>query len=331
MNYNHINSVILTLISDYFGCSLDIRDISVFQFDNLKSKVNYVVKVSFNNKKFVIKYSDNVAKTNGRPLIKQHLMHEFLFLKLLNDNYARCLENLSVTIPRPIFFNDKINAILMEDIGGVSLSVINLTIQRIIILSKLLSFFHSLQLPIELSKSINNNNPIVTLSDFKFRYYKEYCTNNELTYPLQANNLIIGDFSVNNLLSCSNNVGVVDFDFISLGDQAYDIAHFLSFFYIIPFIIKESTPILAKEIVFHFASTYFSNNQTSNNKLLKNFNLYLAPLMIHRIWRYFQSNKCKNFKIHNNIIELSKNIYESPVFGVEDLYDKNFSIIERFI
>ncbi len=330
MNYKHINSVILPIISSYIGRRLSIDELSVVRFGNKLSKVNYVYRVFHGLKSYIVKFSDNIATTSGRPLVKRHLWHEYKFLKLLTDKYADDVEAIGINIPKPIFFDKSINAILMEDIGGSNVSINDITDRQIVNLAKLLLLFHNIEIPEDLFDSLSANNPIITLSEFKFNNFKK-CLNENLLCPYETKKFIIGDFSPNNILAAGEMTNVVDFDFISIGDPSYDVANFLSFIYIQSCVNKTFLKYKSERLIRNFTSEYFVEARQSNFIILQNINKYLSPLLMHRFWRYQQKNHDCEIYVNDNLKTFAINLYMFPVSKVEDLYDKNLSFIREFI
>jgi len=333
MNSEHIYNNILPLLFDELDhINLNFKNISIKQFGKDKSKVNYVYRIILKGKNnLIMKLSDNIARSTGRPLVKEHLKHEFLFLRFLNSKWNHLLTDLGISVPTPVTFIEKYNAILMDDLGSNALNANELTKKDVIILAKFLSLIHALKVPNELYCSIRKSNPIKTLSDFKFSHFKNNSSFKNLKYPYPANILIVGDFSINNLIRTSDGIGIVDFDLISLGDPAYDIAHFLAFFYLIPVLTFDNCLEFSHDLMSSFINTYFENTAINQNFDINNINLYLAPLLLHRIWRFQEVTEYKKNLLWNRAIELSERIFTTPVKKVADLYDNYFFEIVEYL
>ncbi|MCP3660291.1 MAG: hypothetical protein GY830_08295 [Bacteroidetes bacterium] len=293
--FNNLNNSNLNLLQTILAKFLDIEKSSICLKKCFKSYTNYVCRINLKEyDNIVIKYSTNKSRKNGAKLDPCHLSLEYQVLQL---DLERNIQNIK--LPTPLFFDNQNNIIFMTDLGNSE----NLYDIDYKIYEKSLNLFNIGKF---LQKVHNYNFYFKTLlkaSEIKECIYKYKLSklltiiNWDITTPIK-NPIKPGptllDFSPGNCLALENDIGIIDFDFISWSDQLFDIAHFHASF----FMLLLSQNIKNKIYLDNFLIGYFDkiSNLENNHKYWKRFCKYYAATMCHRISQHVNLNYIKEQK-----------------------------------
>jgi Phosphotransferase enzyme family len=210
------------------GLHCEPSELEWFRFPN--SRANFVYRATLGKRSVIVKTSDNLATLNDWHMPHEHLLNEHNFLRSLDSSVLT-----NVQLPRSLEYFETDNTLVMTDLGNAKwllqggFPLFKSKRKLFEMLGSNLALIHEFAYPKSFVDSLGESKVSEVIIDFKlgprlfegWDYLQDF-----LSY--EPHGITLMDFGPRNILR-TRPIGLIDFDFLGLGYQYFDVAHFLHF------------------------------------------------------------------------------------------------------